>query len=217
MSDIDWEHWKLEKKLPIWQVMLLSLGVNPDSVKLKFPPESLAFGIQPELQFKSIADKNGLKDEVFEKRLTVLQKRRFDEAFDSGMSDIDLERFVNWAITENLKIPDEMKSLYGQMVAKEQFEIVDGKKFFHRKQYSPIIQFKTQSDWVEVVRNVVKLRCDQEKNKSKITQKDLAMFAEGYLYALQATGPMNIQLKAETIIKEAFRDEQWWIRSIKPE
>lgn len=197
--------------------MLLSLGINPDQVKLKVSPESLAFGIQPERQFKSIADRNGLRDEEFEKRLTILQKRRLDGKFDSGNQDIDLEKFVNWAITENLKIPHEMKSLYGQLVAKEQFEIVDGKQFFQRKQHSPIIQFKTQPDWVEVVRNVVKLRCDQEKNKTKITQKDLAMFAEGYLYALQATGPMNTQLKAETIIKEAFRDGQWWRRFIKPE
>ncbi len=217
MSDIDWEHWKLEKKLPIWQVMLLSLDVNPDKVKLKLSPESLAFGIPPERQFKSIADRNGLSDKDFENRLKILQKRRFDEAFDSGMNDIDLENFVNWAIKEDLVIPDEMKSLYGQLVVKEQFEVIDGKQFFCRKQRFQNIQFKTQPDWVEVVRSVVKLRCEQEKNKSKITQKDLAMFAEGYLYALNATGPMKTPLKAETITKEAFRAEQWWKRYITPE
>ena len=101
MSNIDWEHWKLEKKLPIWKVMLLSFNINPDIVKLKLSPESLAFGFAPERQFKSIADRNGLIDEVFEKRLTILQKRRFDEKFDSGINDIDLEKFVNWAIKES--------------------------------------------------------------------------------------------------------------------
>lgn len=217
MSGIDWKHWKLEKKLPIWQVMLLSLGINPDLVKLKQSPESLAFGIQPELQFKSIADRNGLKDAEFKKRLAVLQKRMFDGEFDSGNYDIDLEKFVIWAIKEELSIPDELKSLYGRLVTKEQFQIVDGKHYFNSQTQFVSVKFKTQSDWVEVVRNVVKLRCDQEKNKTKITQNDLAMFAEGYLYAFQAKGPMNTQLKAETIIKEAFRDGQWWRRFIKPE
>lgn len=116
MSNIDWEHWKLEKKLPIWQVMLLSLGINPDTANLKLTNESLAFGLVPEIQFKYIVDRNGLIDEVFEKRLTILQKRRFDENFNSDSHDIDLEKFVNWAIKENLPIPDELKSLYGLLV-----------------------------------------------------------------------------------------------------
>jgi hypothetical protein len=217
MSDIDWDHWKLEKKLPLWQVMLLSLGVNPEKVRLKKIPESIFFSLKPEMKFDSIAERKGYKDQDFEKRSLILEKRRFEEKFDSGMNDIDLEKFINWAIKNNLTIPDEMKSLYGQLVVKEQFEVVDGKQFFRHQQHPPIIQFKTQPDWVEVVRNVVKLRCDQEKNKSKIIQKDLATFAEGYLYAFRAIGPMNTPLKADTIIKEAFRAGQWWKRSIKPE
>jgi hypothetical protein len=217
MSNIDWEHWKLEKKLPIWQVMLLSLGVNPDKVKLKLSPEATFFALKPDLQFNSIADRNGLGAEVFEKRLTILQKRRFDEKFDSGNQDIDLEKFVNWATKENLPIPDELKSLYGLLVTKEQFQVVDGKQYFNNQAQFVSVQFKTQQDWVEVVRNVVKLRCDHEINKSKIIQKDLAIFAEGYLHAFRATGPKSIQIKAETIMKEAFRAEQWWKRSIKPE
>jgi hypothetical protein len=217
MSDIDWEHWKLEKNLPLLQVMLLSLGVNPEKVRLKKIPESIFFSLKPEMKFDSITDSKGYKDQDFEKRLSILEKRRFEERFDSGMNDIDLEKFINWAIKENLTIPDEMKSLYGQLVVKEQFEVVDGKQFFRHKQHPPIIQFKTQPDWVEVVRNVVKLRCDQEKNKAQLVQKDWALFAEGYLFAFQATGPMNKPIKAETIIKEAFREDQWWARAIKPE
>ncbi len=217
MSDIDWEHWKLEKKLPIWQVMLLSLGINPDLVKLKHSPESLAFGIQPELQFKSIADRNGLRDEEFEKRLAVLQKRRFDGEFDSGNYDIDLEKFVIWAIKEELPIPDELKSLYGLLVTKEQFQIVDGKHYFNSQTQFVSVKFKTQSDWVAVVREFVKLNCEQEINKTKLDEKYWSIFAEGYLAAFRAVGPMGKPIKANTIVKEAFSADHWWSRNIKPE
>lgn len=217
MSDIDWEHWKLEKKLPIWQVMLLSLGINPDLVKLKHSPESLAFGIPPERQFKSIADKNGLKDEIFEKRLAVLKKRRFDGEFDSGNYDIDLEKFVSWAIKEELSIPDKLMSLYGRLVTKEQFQVIDGKLFFLNQAQFGSVKFKTKLDWVEVVRNVVKHHCDQELNKSKLDEKFWSVFSEGYLAAFRAVGPMGKPIKASTIVKEAFSADHWWTRNIKPE
>lgn len=217
MSDIDWEHWKLEKNLPLWQVMLLSLGVNPDKVRLKRIPESIFISLEPEMKFESITDRKGYKDHDFEKRLSILIKRRFEEEFDSGTKKIDLEKFVNWAIKSDLSIPDELKSLYGRLVTKEQFQIVDGKQFFLNQTQFSSVQFKSQPDWVEVVRKLVKLRCDQEKNKAQLVQKDWALFAEGYLFAFQATGPMNKPLKAETIIKEAFREDQWWARAIKPE
>ena len=73
MSDIDWEHWKLEKKLPLWQVMLLSLGVNPEKVRLKKIPESIFFSLKPEMKFDSIAERKGYKDQDFEKISLILE------------------------------------------------------------------------------------------------------------------------------------------------
>jgi hypothetical protein len=216
MSDIDWEHWKLEKKLPIWQVMLLSLGVNPDKVRLKLSPEAAFFALEPELQFKYIADRNGLREDDFAKRLKILKKRRVG-VFDSGNYDIDLEKFVNWAIKEELPIPDELMSLYGRLITKEQFQIIDGKLFFLNQAQFSSVKFKTQEDWVEVIREFVKLQCDQELNKSKLDEKYWSIFAEGYLAAFRAVGPMGKPIKANTIVKEAFTADHWWTRNIKPE
>ena len=216
MSNIDWEHWKLEKKLPIWQVMLLSLGVNPDKVKHKLSPEAAFFALEPELKFNSIADRNGLKDEDFAKRLNILKKRRVDE-FDSGNYDIDLEKFVTWAIKRELPIPDELMSLYGRLITKEQFQIIDGKLFFLNQAQFSSVKFKTQEDWVEVIREVVRLHCDQELNKSKLDEKFWSIFSEGYLAAFRAVGPMGKPIKASTIVKEAFSADHWWTRNIKPE
>lgn len=217
MSDIDWEHWKLEKKLPLWQVMLLSLGVNPEKVRLKKIPESIFISLKPEMKFDSITDRKGYKDQDFDKRSAILEKRRFEGKFDSGTGYIDLEKFVNWAIEQKLSIPEELKSLYGRLVTKEQFQIVDGKQFFLNQTQFSSVQFKTQQDWVEVVREVVRLQCDQEVNKSKLDQKYWSIFAEGYLAAFRAVGQMGRPIKASTIVKEAFSADHWWTRNIKRE
>ena len=217
MSDIDWEHWKLEKKLPLWQVMLLSLGVNPEKVRLKKIPESIFISLKPEMKFDSITDRKGYKDQDFEKRSSILEKRRYEEKFESGHHDIDLEKFVNWAVKEELSIPDELKSLYGKLVTKEQFQVIDGKLFFLNQAQFGSVKFKTKPDWVEVVRNVVKHHCDQELNKSKLDEKFWSIFSEGYLAAFRAVGPMGKPIKASTIVKEAFSADHWWTRNIKPE
>lgn len=217
MSDIDWEHWKLEKKLPLWQVMLLSLGVNPEKVRLKKIPESIFISLKPEMKFDSITDRKGYKDQDFEKRSSILEKRRYEEKFESGHHDIDLEKFVNWAVKEELSIPDELKSLYGKLVTKEQFQVIDGKLFFLNKAQFSSVKFKSQEDWIEVIREVVKLQCDQELNKTKLDEKFWSIFSEGYLAAFRAVGPMGKPIKASTIVKEAFSADQWWTRNIKRE
>lgn len=117
----NWEKWKLIPDANVWQVVALSLDIDPDRVT-KYADDWKAGG-----RFVN-HEGDQFRDRVDIIRANIKTIAHLSRAIDKNgieYNELNIANFAQWAISNNIVIPDQMKALAnGQTTSeKEMFDV----------------------------------------------------------------------------------------------
>ena len=121
----NWKKWKLIPNAKVWQVISLSLDIDPDEIK-RVGNDWMAGGAYVNHEGREFRD-----------RLDIVKANflRIDETSETlslnGVEycELNIAKFAKWAISNQIEIPDEMEAMADESltVEKEMFDVNDPK------------------------------------------------------------------------------------------
>ena len=120
-----WAKWKLIPNMPVWQVVALSLDIDPDEVA-RDGNDWMARGQYVNHEGREFQDRLDIVKANYENIDNSPQALSMNGI---AYCHLNISKFSSWAIANNIEIPDEMKALASTHTSseKELFDVNDSK------------------------------------------------------------------------------------------
>jgi hypothetical protein len=186
MDDIDWDYWSLMKSLKTWQMALLSLGIDPAQVR-----QEHSSSVNMVLTFPKGKEISKEKHDEVIKRKIIIENNLSSAGYSYGVDSVDLVKFINWAKANNLPIPKELDVLSNIFVIEKK-------------------------DLPEEWKELVKIKTlEYHKKGYKFSERNASYLVHGYILALVDLGYSYKLPSPNTIVREVYSKDQWWVNNIK--